>query len=553
MLLIPGFKGLRHSFTIGQFNNQTKDTSDLIARAYADFEYFVREFFPHHCTSEFGQMHRDFMAMESGDPVRRGEKEATAAPRGNAKTTFRALFKAIHAIVYGYHPFIVIIGWSSGEAEDKVKDIRNELIENERLREVYGPLLQKGSSQVDFVTSNGVRVTARGRGGQVRGLKHGPHRPSLIILDDVESLESVSTPEQRAKAFAWFTKDVMGAGSAVGDLNVIFIGTILHEESLLARQLKAPGWLRRKYKAIQSWPERQDLWDQWEALYCDLENDNAADDALAFFQANEIEMMRGVETLWPEGESFYKLMLYKIQYGKASLFSEKQNEPFDPESQILNPDACARFRVYTPLDDDWPAALGDNGFAIVRHDNGKAIHSRDLRIIAFLDPALGKKPTGARGSDPDYAALVVCAQDLSGYIYVLDAWLRKDPPSAQVLTAFDKHAQWGFESLFLETVGFQDLMRQPFAEEQKARPGQPMRIIGVGQHANKHARISTLEPYFSNRWLLFNERMDAEFLGQIRLFPTVHDDGPDALHGCVSRLRRPIGAVTTHGKTGAVT
>lgn len=540
-------------FPISEEAGKASDYEPIKTRARADFEFFVREFFPHHCTKPFSQMHRDFMALESGDPVRRGEKEATAAPRGNAKTTFRALFKAIHAIVYGYHPFIIIVGWSAGEAEDKVKDIRAELMENERLIEVYGRLLDKKASNTGFITTNGVRVAARGRGGQIRGLKHGPHRPSLIILDDVESLESVNTPDQRAKTRAWFTKDVMGAGSASGETNVIFIGTVLHENSLLAEQLKAPGWERRKYKAIQSWPERADLWERWEAIYCDLENPTAADDALAYFQANEADMMAGVETIWPDGESFYQLMLYKIQFGRASLFSEKQNEPFDPESQILNPDACARFRVYTPLDADWPAALGTDGFAIVRHDNGKAIHSRDLRVVAFLDPALGKKPTGGRASNPDYAALVVCAQDLSGYIYVLDAWLRKDPPSVQVLTAFDRHAQWGFESLFLETVGFQDLMRQPFAEEQKRRPDQPMRIIGVDQHRNKHARISTLEPYFSNRWLLLNERMDAEFLSQIRLFPTTHDDGPDALHGCVSRLRRPVGAVTTHGKTGAVT
>ena len=46
---------------------------------------------------------------------------------------------------------------------------------------------------------------AKSRGQEVRGLKHGAYRPSLIILDDVEAADRVLNEEQRykTKQVAW--------------------------------------------------------------------------------------------------------------------------------------------------------------------------------------------------------------------------------------------------------------------------------------------------------------------------------------------------------------
>lgn len=524
--------------------------TDIRGRAFRDHEFFIRTFFSGDRPGqgkfwgELSDMHRDFCEIER-EPDTRGVKRVIAAPRGNAKSTFRTLFKVIHAIVYDYHKFIVILGWSADEAEKKVQEVREELDSNEKLIQVYGRMLPARVGQYEFTTLNGIRVVARGRGGQVRGLKHRGSRPTLVIMDDVESLESTRTPEQRKKTHEWLTKDVIGCGAPDGSTNFEWVGTILHEDAELPHLLKNPGWrYRKKYKAVLSFAKRQDLWDRWKGIYQDLDNPSAQEDALAFFENNKDAMLEGVRVLWPDGEPYYKLMEFIVQNGQAAFNSEKQNEPFDPDAQLLNPDAAARFHVYRPGDPEWPKSLGDDGFALVRGDTGKAIHSKDLNVIGFLDPALGKKPKGGKASDPDYAALVVCAQDLSGYIYVLDAWLKKKPPDTQIAAAFELNEKWGMDRLYLETVGFQELLKPLFKEEQKSQ-SQSLKIVGVGQHHNKQARISTLQPYFSNGWILFNDVVDPELINQIRLFPTVHDDGPDALHGCVSRLRKPRGAIQT--------
>jgi predicted phage terminase large subunit-like protein len=554
---------------------ETQELEDIRKECFDDFGAFIRRFFPGHFWGEFSAMHRDVIDLER-NPLRRGVLEATAAPRGNAKTVFRVLAKVIHSIVYGYQPFTVIIGYSAQEAEGKVKDIRDELLHNEEIKRVYGQMLKKNAGTTGFIAKNGCMVLARGRGGQVRGLRHGKYRPTHIICDDVEELEACQSPLQRDKTKQWFTKDVMpaiqsGNDEAIVDAmlemelddeenivippppqgtpdefkgDITFVGTVLHDDSLLANLLKDPSWERHKYKAVIQWATQSELWEQWRELYCNLDDPKAKITARKFFLKNREAMLEGTQVLWPEGESYYKLMVDKIKLGDAAFSSEKQNEPFDPDMQILDPSICPRFKVYTPQDPEWLEELGETGFAIVRRD-GKAILSKDLTIIAFLDPALGKDKKKGGGNKKDYAALVVCAQDPNGYIYLLDVWMQKQPPSKQIDAAYMLHQKWGFETLYLETVGFQELMK-PLFKEQAKNWEYELRVIGVGQYHNKQARITTLQPYFVNKWLLMAENLNAEFLNQIKLFPTAdHDDGPDALQGAVAKLRKPIGGIRT--------
>ena len=71
--------------------------------------------------------------------------------------------------------------------------------------------------------------------------------PDLLILDDIENDENVRTPEQRAKLDSWFKKAVSKAGDDYTD--IVYIGTLLHYDSLLANTLKNPGYKAIKYRA----------------------------------------------------------------------------------------------------------------------------------------------------------------------------------------------------------------------------------------------------------------------------------------------------------------
>jgi len=70
-------------------------------------------------------------------------------------------------------------------------------------------------------------------GQSVRGSRHYQYRPDVIVCDDLEDMESVKTQENRDKLFEWLTSDVLPAGDK--DTRMVFIGTPLHEDSLLRR------------------------------------------------------------------------------------------------------------------------------------------------------------------------------------------------------------------------------------------------------------------------------------------------------------------------------
>jgi predicted phage terminase large subunit-like protein len=67
-------------------------------------------------------------------------------------------------------------------------------------------------------------------------MRHGAHRPDLIIADDVEDLTSTKTKENRDKTFSWFTSEVVPCGDK--NTKVVVIGNLLHEDSLLMRLRK---------------------------------------------------------------------------------------------------------------------------------------------------------------------------------------------------------------------------------------------------------------------------------------------------------------------------
>jgi hypothetical protein len=245
----------------------------------------------------------------------------------------------------------------------------------------------------------------------VRGLLHGHSRPSLILCDDIESLDGTLTPEQRVKTRNWFFKDVMKCGQVDGSTNITVIGTCLHPESLLCELLQSPGWATQKYQAVERFSDNEALWEQWKAIYTDLSNPNRQADAQAFYESHADALLSGTQVLWPSGESYLHLMRMRIDEGQASFYSEKQNDPLDPERQLFDMQRAKRFRIT------------DDGLVWLDGSEKLVPWTALERVIAFHDPALGKKL--GQHSEPDFAAIVILGQDLDGYLYALDAtWKR---------------------------------------------------------------------------------------------------------------------------------
>ena len=238
-----------------------------------DMEFFGRAYFPHYFSRPSPEFHRELDAIWQDGVLKgltpstpklvkqisrmNGCKRVVAAPRGHAKSTSLTFKGTIHAVVYGYKHYPIIISDSSDQAEGFLDNIRVEFEENEAIREDFGDLTGKVWRSNVLVTSTNIKVEAIGSGKKIRGRKHRNWRPDLLILDDIENDENVRTPEQRAKLDSWFKKAVSKAGDDYTD--IVYIGSLLHYDSLLANTLKNPGYKAIKYRAVISFSPEADL------------------------------------------------------------------------------------------------------------------------------------------------------------------------------------------------------------------------------------------------------------------------------------------------------
>lgn len=429
-----------------------------------------------------------------------------AAPRGNAKSTILSLALPIWAVCYGLKKYILIISDSSDQANDFLRNIREEFEDNEKILEDFGDLVGLVWTDNNIITSNGVRVQALGAGKKVRGRKYRQHRPDLIVVDDEENDENIASPEQRKKNELWYFRAVAKAGDKNTDIFVI--GTILHYDSLLSKILKNPIYNSRKYKSVYSWSSSP-LWDEWENIIIDLDNPDRVKQAREFFDQHQEEMLTGTYVVWPEKEDYYELMIQKVSDGPAAFSSEKQNEPLSDDERRFHP--------------DW-----------IRYYDDSELVGKELFVVAAIDPSMGKK-------GGDFSAIIVIGIDSNGIIYVLMADIQKRHPDIIINDAISHYRFFRPKILGVEENQFQEYFKDSMSKRLvDSEEDRKLNIIvkGVRAHSDKVLRIQSLQPDIKNARVRF--RRDQQVLvEQLINFPSAdHDDGPDALELAISLLGR---------------
>ena len=494
-----------------------------------DMEFFGRAYFPHYFSKPSPEFHRELDAIwqqgvlkgrypltaEDTKMISRlpGTRRAVAAPRGHAKSTNLTFKGTMHSTLYGYKHYPIIISDSSEQAEGFLDNIRVEFEENTAILEDFGSLAGSVWRSNVLVTKTNIKIEAIGSGKKIRGRKHRNWRPDLIILDDVENDENVRTPEQRKKLKDWFDKAVSKSGDDYTD--IVYIGTLLHYDSLLAKTLTNPAYRSIKYKAVIQFSQADDLWQQWESIFTDLSNDDRESEALAFFQAHKEAMLEGTQVLWEEKLSYYDLMVMRVSEGEASFNSEEQNEP-------INPDDCLFMEEWFDYYNEAEVNFGDPAFD----------------FFGFIDPSLGKTKRS------DFSAIVTLAKHKgSGYMYVVDADIERRHPDRIIADVLAKE-RWlrasfghGYRKLGAETNQFQWFLKEELAKA-SAKAGLYLPIEEVQQTSDKVMRVQTLQPDVKNKYIKFNRR-HKRLLEQLTQFPMgAHDDGPDALEGARSIAKK---------------
>lgn len=499
-----------------------------------DLSYFGRAYLPHYFTRPSPVFHEELDQIwtkgvlkgknptDEAKTISRcdGTRNAVAAPRGHAKSTNFTFKDDLHAILYAYKHYILILSDSSEQAEGFLEDIKTELEDNGNIRMDFGELRgDKVWRSGVMLTKNDIKVEAIGSGKKIRGRRHRNWRPDLIVLDDIENDENVNTPEQRRKLKSWFDKAVSKAGDTYTD--IMYIGTILHYDSLLSKVLKNPEYETKTYRAVEHFATDTSLWDEWERIYTNLFNEHHKEDARAFYAAHEKEMLAGTQVLWEEKLPYYKLMVMRVSEGIASFNSELQNDPVDPDNALLNPEW---FDYYDPELMDWS----------------------DPRYIfvGANDPSLGKNKKS------DTSSIINLALDTrSGYMYVADASVERRKPDVIIDDVIEMSRRLkrdhgkGFYKFGVETVQFQYFFKDVMAAK-SAECGEYLPIEEINSIANKQLRIESLQPVIKNKYLKFN-RDHKTLLRQLEEFPMGrNDDAPDGLQMAVALAQSLKGIVS---------
>mgnify|MGYP001586753769 CR=1 FL=1 len=489
---------------------------------YKDFSKFRQYYFPHYNKFSDAPFHKELSIVLGEMTVKRGVKCAIAAPRGSAKSTIVSLQYVIYCICYKLEDFIVVISNTNDQAMGFLSDIKHELERNERLISDFPHVCEIGKkplparwTQKEIITKNDVKVLALGTTQQIRGRKNKEARPSLIILDDIESDESAQNPESYYKLYDWLTKSVLKSGTIM--TNVVYIGTIHHYGSLLAQftnPVLSPGWENRIYKSIVHWPDHAELWEKWSRIYNHqdaFEDCEGPQAARKFYEAQKEEMLRGSIVLWPESRSLYDLMVMREEDGPISFDSEMQNEP-------INPRDCIFIEKDMHFWDDMYRTVEELLQALEGH----------VTFYGACDPSLGRQ-----NKRSDFSAIITIARDTkTGTLYVIDADIERRSTDKTIEDILAYHKIRHYEKFGIETVQFQELMAKEL-RERGDKAGLYIPLEEIKHNSDKLGRIQVLQPLVKSGTIMFSKK-HRTLLEQMKCFPKgSHDDGPDALEMAV--------------------
>ncbi|HHL2709886.1 TPA: phage terminase large subunit [Yersinia enterocolitica] len=464
------------------------------------YEFFIENYFPHYVRhKDKSELHKYlFSRLPEIVASPKGENDAIAAPRGEAKSTLVSQLFVLWTIICGIKHYPVIVMDSIDQAYPMLEAIKAELVYNPRLLMDFpdvcgaGRVWQMGT----ILTRNDIKVQVAGSGKKLRGLRHGPYRPDLVVLDDIENDEQVRSPEQREKLENWLKKTVLPLGTAGGKLDVIYIGTILHYDSVLSRTLKNPLWRVARFKALIRWPDNMSLWDKWEEI---LRNNGQDGEMLAnaYYQQHREEMDEGAIVSW-SARPILALMLIRARDGHATFDAEYQNDPVSGEDAIFAGEGVFHF---------WVNRLTEWIF------------------YGACDPSLG-----LRGNSRDPSALLVGGFNRhTGILDVVEAAIRKRVPDKIISDIIELQKIYRCQIWSVESVAFQEFLRTELIKR-SAKAGIPVPARGVSPSADKLLRIESLQPHMVNGLIRLHSSQTT-LIEQLRHFPKAdHDDGPDALH-----------------------
>lgn len=460
-------------------NDSPEKQAERKDRARWDKLYFMETYLPHYFTKPFGDFHDEWGDL--GDL--KDDCAFIAAPREHAKSTFFTFGDPIHDICYELRHFIIIISDTNDQATGFTLPIRVEFEDNPRLKHDFGVLQSDYGrrsftwTQNDFVTSNGVRVLARGRGEKVRGLKNRQWRPDKAVVDDFENDLNVENPAMVKKGKAWLQQAVIGS---LGEgFCFLMVGNLFHPKSVLSQfiaekdETGEPLYISRNYQAILD------------------------------------EGKPDERPLWPEMWSLERLRNKRRTMGTVSFNKEMMNRVGADESPFRE----TWFSYYERVHIEIPKMI----------------------VATFIDPS------AAHGEANDYKAIITVGLQRDLMLFrCLHAWIRHASPGEMFAAAYMQYDQYGGRIGIEDNMLMDFLHEAIFNYARDVGRYLPWEAVHHSTNKEARI-VGTLSYLVEHGKLLFEKgHSDQDKLVEQLIYilnATMNDDGPDGLEGAVKMLQ----------------
>lgn len=446
---------LEHSVTpLARFD---PELVEQMGRWYASTKTCCTTLFPERFTRPFRSLHDEAFEALDNDKI---QKLLLLATRGFGKTSICSFGFPAKRILFQESKFIVPVSCSSTSAVMQAENLKRELVQNKQLQQVgFPPIESKFNFARDmWDTSTGIRVMPRGRGQQIRGLLYGNHRPDLIIVDDIEDTETVRSEEQRQKLKDWFFSDLMLAvDKSKNNWRIVVVGTVLHEDSLLASLAEDPSW---------------------HTVHVEICGDDCT-------------------SRWPEFMTTQALLEEMERYRAQGLLDVFYREF---RNILVSPDtACFRssyFQYYEEGTKEFASAIKPH-----------------LENVVLIDPAKTVSPHSA-----DSAIVGVGVDTINQGIYVRDLVSGKFHPDEMYDHIFKMCERLRATVIGLEVTSLNEFITWPFMNEMRRR-GLHYEVVELKARGQKEDRIRALIPLYRMGQVYHNKACCLKLESQLVSFP----------------------------------
>ena len=405
------------------------------------------------------------------------------APRGHAKSSIVGGVYPLYHLFFDKGPkLIVLVSRTQDHAVKLLGTIKDALDYSESLRALFGYWgmhSAKAWAKTEIELKDGSMIICKGTGQQLRGIKHGNQRPTLIVVDDPEDENNTKTAEAMESNLRWLLQSAVPSLDPMkGRLAVI--GTPIHQRCLVETLKEMKGWNNMLFKPDMD--NNRALWEEWQPI------------SKLKQKKEELESISRVSV-------FYREYLCEIVGDEDQLFKEEYFQYYEGNLEA------------------------DKVLHLTKFRGEKCDKKIPVNIFMGIDPASSTRQTA------DFSTIVTMAIDKDNNRYILPYFRKRVSPMALADAIIERFKLYKPDKCRIESVGYQEMLRE-YIRQRCEEEGLFISGLEIKENPrnSKSSRLETLQPYFAQKKVLMQEDMQ-DFKNELLLYPrSKHDDLLDGFY-----------------------